>query len=177
MDTCDQLELPASRPAPHPHRHSLFVGEVKVTSVRETPVPYLTVCNRPELVLDFFNRSVAGAAWHDPEKECLIAIMLDRKNRAKDFALISLGTATGSLVHPREVFRPVIAAAATALVLVHNHPSGDPAPSSADLQVTRRLREAAQAVDVQLIDHVIVGTRQGDPAGRGYYSFREAGLL
>ena len=55
--------------------------------------------------------------------------------------------------------------------------SGDPAPSSADLQVTRRLREAALAVDITLTDHLIVGTRAGDPAGRGYYSFREAGLL
>jgi len=55
--------------------------------------------------------------------------------------------------------------------------SGDPAPSSADLQVTRRLREAALAVDIELTDHLILGTKSADPVGRGYYSFREAGLL
>jgi len=60
---------------------------------------------------------------------------------------------------------------------VHNHPSGDPAPSSADIQVTRRLREAAAAVDIELADHLILGAKSSDPAGRGYYSFREAGLL
>jgi DNA repair protein RadC len=90
---------------------------------------------------------------------------------------VTSGTATGSLVHPREVFRTAIREAATAVICVHNHPSGDPAPSSADLQVTRRLREAALAVDIELTDHLILGTKAGDPAGRGYYSFREVGLL
>ena len=59
----------------------------------------------------------------------------------------------------------------------HNHPSGDPSPSAADIQLTRQLREAAAAVDITLLDHVIIGRRGADPLGRGYYSFREAGLL
>ena len=59
----------------------------------------------------------------------------------------------------------------------HNHPSGDPSPSAADIQLTRQLREAAAAVDIPLLDHVIIGRRGADPLGRGYYSFREAGLL
>jgi DNA repair protein RadC len=59
----------------------------------------------------------------------------------------------------------------------HNHPSGDPSPSAADIQLTRQLREAATAVDIPLLDHVIIGLRGADPLGRGYYSFREAGLL
>jgi DNA repair protein RadC len=60
---------------------------------------------------------------------------------------------------------------------VHNHPSGDPAPSSADLKVTRQLREAAQAMDIALQDHLVIGRPVADPLGRGYYSFRENGLL
>ncbi len=60
---------------------------------------------------------------------------------------------------------------------LHNHPSGDPSPSAADIQLTRQLREAAAAVDIPLLDHVIIGRRGADPLGRGYYSFREAGLL
>ncbi|MDI1320148.1 MAG: JAB domain-containing protein [bacterium] len=66
---------------------------------------------------------------------------------------------------------------ATAIVCVHNHPSGDPAPSAADVQVTRQLRDAAKAVDIDLLDHVIVGRAAADPLGRGFYSFRESGVL
>jgi DNA repair protein RadC len=75
------------------------------------------------------------------------------------------------------VFKIAVLSSAAAIVVAHNHPSGDPAPSSADLQVTRRLREAALAMDIDLIDHVIVGLPEDDPAGKGYYSFRSAGLL
>lgn len=81
------------------------------------------------------------------------------------------------LAHPREVFRAAIRYGATAVVCVHNHPSGDPAPSAADVQVTRQLRDAAKAVDIELLDHVIVGRAAADPRGFGYYSFREAGVL
>jgi len=128
--------------------------------------------NRPELVFAYLQPVASGLAV-----EKLWVLCLNRKNRLLKRVEVTSGTATGSLVHPREVFRPAIREAATAVICAHNHPSGDPAPSSADLQVTRRLREAAQAVDIELTDHLIVGTRAGDPAGRGYYSFREAGLL
>ena len=59
----------------------------------------------------------------------------------------------------------------------NNHPSGDPSPSAADIQLTRQLREAAAAVDIPLLDHVIIGRRGADPLGRGYYGFRKAGVL
>jgi DNA repair protein RadC len=104
-------------------------------------------------------------------------LCLNRKNRLLKQVEITSGTATSSLAHPREVFRAAIRHGATAVVCVHNHPSGDPAPSAADVQVTRQLREAAKAVDIDLLDHVIVGRKSVDPAGVGYYSFRDAGLL
>ena len=63
------------------------------------------------------------------------------------------------------------------MICAHNHPSGDPAPSAADIKITRQLREAGQAVDITLLDHVILGNASADPTGRGYYSFRESGLL
>ena len=66
---------------------------------------------------------------------------------------------------------------ATAVACVHNHPSGDPAPSAADVQVTRQLREAAKAIDIELLDHVIIGRTGADPTGLGYFSFRSAGVL
>jgi len=128
--------------------------------------------SRPELVFSYFQPIVTGLMV-----EKLWVLCLNRKNHLIKRVEVTSGTATGSLVHPREVFRSAIREAATAVICVHNHPSGDPAPSSADIQVTRRLREAAVAVDIELADHLIVGNKAADPAGRGYYSFREAGLL
>jgi len=104
-------------------------------------------------------------------------LCLNRKNRLLRRVEATSGTASASLVHPREVFREAIRAGASAVLCAHNHPSGDPAPSSADLQVTRQLRDAAKVVDIPLLDHLILGRPEADPAGRGWYSFREAGLV
>lgn len=128
--------------------------------------------NRPDLVLRHFQPRIAALTV-----EKFWVLCLNRKNRLIKQAEITSGTATSSLAHPREVFREAIRHGATAIICVHNHPSGDPAPSAADVQVTRQLREAAQAVDIQLLDHVIVGTPSADPSGLGYYSFREAGVV
>ncbi len=130
------------------------------------------VFNWPELVLAHFQPQIAGLAV-----EKFWVLCLNRKNRLLKQAEITSGTATSSLAHPRDVFREAIRQGATAVVRVHNHPSGDPAPSAADVQVTRQLREAAKAVDIELLDHVIVGRAVSDPQGRGYYSFRESGVL
>ncbi|HKB57275.1 MAG TPA: DNA repair protein RadC [Lacunisphaera sp.] len=130
------------------------------------------VFNRPELVLAHFSAQIAGLAV-----EKFWVLCLNRKNRLLKQVEITSGTATSSLAHPREVFREAIRHGATAVVCVHNHPSGDPAPSAADVQVTRQLREAAKTVDIELLDHVIVGRAAADPQGRGYYSFRESGVL
>lgn len=91
--------------------------------------------------------------------------------------MITLGTATSTLAAPREVFRRAILAGATALVIAHNHPSGDPAPSAADLQITRVLRDSSKIIDIDLLDHVIVGDPKADPLGVGHFSFRSAGHL
>lgn len=112
-----------------------------------------------------------------PCQESFWVILLDRKNHALGRVRITLGTATAALAHPREVFRPAILANASAIICAHNHPSGDPAPSAADIHVTRQLREAAKAVDIELLDHVIAGYPESDPQKRGFFSFREAGML
>ena len=129
--------------------------------------------NTPEKIVDYLR----DAFERQPTVETLWLICLNRKNRPIGRTLITSGTLTGSLVHPREVFKVAVLSSAAAIVVAHNHPGGDPAPSSADLQVTRRLHEAATAMDIELIDHVIVGLPEDDPAGRGFYSFRSAGLL
>jgi DNA repair protein RadC len=104
-------------------------------------------------------------------------LCLNRRLRLIRLLEITSGTATSSLVHPREVFREAIRAGSCSVVCVHNHPSGDPSPSSADLLVTRQLRQAASTLDIDIVDHVILGTVSACPRGVGYYSFREAGVL
>jgi DNA repair protein RadC len=128
--------------------------------------------NRPELILSYLTPFARRLAV-----EKFWVICLNRKNRLIKLVEATSGTATSALAHPREVFRIAIQHGATAIVCAHNHPSGDPGPSSADVQVTRQLREAAKAVDIELLDHVVVGEPSADPQGRGYYSFREAGIL
>jgi len=130
------------------------------------------VLNRPEKIHQHFRLQVIGLVV-----EKFWVLCLNRKNRLIRQVEVTSGTATSSLAHPREVFREAIRHGATAVVCAHNHPSGDPAPSAADVQVTRQLREAAKAVDIDLLDHIIIGLAAADPQGSGYYSFREAGLI
>jgi len=130
------------------------------------------VLNRPELIANHFAPIVHGL-----EVEKFWVLCLNRKNRLKKLVEVTSGTATSSLAHPREVFRCAIREGATAVACVHNHPSGDPAPSAADVQVTRQLRDAAKAIDIELLDHVIIGRAGVDPTGLGYFSFRSAGIL
>lgn len=130
------------------------------------------VLGRAELVARHLQPLASGL-----EVEKFWALCLNRKNRLLKIVEVTSGTATAALAHPREVFRAAIREAASALVCAHNHPSGDPSPSAADLQITHLLREAAKTVEISLVDHVIVGRAGADPCGRGYYSFREAGLI
>lgn len=104
-------------------------------------------------------------------------LSLNNKNRLIKFAEITSGIVNASIVHPREVFREAINNNATAIVAVHNHPSGDPAPSKQDIQVTRSLKEAGKTLGIDFLDHIIVGCKAYDPQGEGYYSFHERGFL
>ncbi len=99
-----------------------------------------------------------------------MVLLLDGRHRVMSESQISQGTLTASLVHPREVFRPAVQAAAAAIVLVHNHPSGDPTPSPEDLEVTRRLVSAGEVIGIRVVDHVVV-------ADRGFHSFQESGEI
>jgi DNA repair protein RadC len=104
-------------------------------------------------------------------------LSLNRRHRLLALQEISSGTATSSLMHPREVYRQVLRQGASATIVAHNHPSGDPSPSSADRSVTRQLAEAGRLVGVELLDHVVIGRPEFDPAGKGWFSFGEAGLI
>ncbi|NBR64025.1 MAG: DNA repair protein RadC [Verrucomicrobia bacterium] len=133
---------------------------------------------------------VAGGVMDDPSKvELAIGAELRKKDREEVWALllntklrlirkvqISRGSVNETAVQPQDLLRQALGSETVyALVAVHNHPSGDPAPSPADLEFTRRLRDGAKAVGVVLQDHVIIGVAREGRAG--YYSFREAGYL
>ena len=97
-------------------------------------------------------------------------VMLDTKHRLLQVRLVSTGSLDSTMAHPREVFRDAIAGRAAAIVLFHNHPSGDPRPSADDIALTVRLAEAGQVVGIDVLDHLIL-------ADQRYYSFMEAGQL
>jgi DNA repair protein RadC len=100
------------------------------------------------------------------DRELFFAVLLDGRNRLRAEVCVSEGTLTTALVHPREVFAPAIRDRAAALILVHNHPSGDPTPSSEDVALTERLRQVGELVGIRVLDHVVIGQ------GR-YVSFAE----
>lgn len=111
-----------------------------------------------------------GTALADLTVEEFHVLTLDAQHGVTRDLLITRGILTSSLVHPREVFRAAIAEAAAGVIVVHNHPSGNPTPSADDRAVTRQLTEAGRLLDIPVCDHVIVG-------GDRYFSFAEAGLL
>ena len=90
-------------------------------------------------------------------KEYFFALHLDGKNRIVAIEVVSMGSLNQSIVHPREVFKTALLSSAAAIILVHNHPTGDPSPSREDLEITRRLREAGELLGVKVLDHIIIG--------------------
>lgn len=124
----------------------------------------------PQDIYDLLNLEMR--ALH---RESLRVVLLDTRFHLIRTEEVSLGSVNESIAHPREVFRPAIIYSAYALIVAHNHPSGDPSPSQADHSLTRRLREAAELLQIRLLDHLIIGAPAQDRAP--YFSFKEAGLL
>lgn len=108
--------------------------------------------------------------FRDRRKEYFMALLLDSKNRILKEVRISEGSLNQSIVHPREVFSPAVRESAAAIILVHNHPSGDPAPSREDREITRRLKEAGELMGVSVLDHIIIGDGS-------FVSFSALGML
>jgi len=103
-------------------------------------------------------------------KEHFLSLHLDGKNRIVCLDRVSVGSLNQSIVHVREVMKSVLLSSAAAILLVHNHPSGDPSPSGEDINVTKRLKEAGELIGIRVLDHIIIGDGQ-------YVSFVERGLL
>jgi len=138
--------------------------------IREVAIRYVgarrrvpSKITRPEEVAQYLRRRV-----RDDAREHFVAIYLNGRHRPIADSVVSIGTATASLVHPREVFQPAIALGAVVVLIAHNHPSGDVTPSAEDLEVTRRLADSGRILGVTLLDHV-VWARSG-----AFHSIRES---
>jgi DNA repair protein RadC len=140
----------------------------KVSLVRERS---LTQLERPQI------RDASGAAatlaayLAEEDREHFVVLLLNSKNRLIGINTVSIGSLTSSLAHPREVFKPAILANAAAIIVAHNHPSGEPTPSQDDVEITKRLHAAAELLGIRLLDHIVLGDN-----GR-WYSFQDDGLL
>jgi DNA repair protein RadC len=145
--------------------------EYKIMALRECPMPekMLTV-DTPERTVEYWNAHIPSNPLFNPEIECFVVLLVNTRRRAKGHHLVSTGTLDTILVHPREVFRVAIIAAASAIVIMHNHPSGETQPSEADIRVTRELIRAGQLLKIEVLDHVIVGHAR-------YSSLRELGFF
>jgi DNA repair protein RadC len=126
----------------------------------------------PEHIVSYLGPRTLGLTM----EKCWV-LTLNTRNRLQRCVELTTGTATQTRVRASEVIREVVRDSATGFIVAHNHPRGDPSPSAADNQITRRIRTAAEALELTLHDHVILGDAAHDPLGQGYYSFRAAGLL
>jgi DNA repair protein RadC len=132
--------------------------EYKVTALRECPTPdSLQHCETPDKAADYWRMHIGSHPHFNPDCECLAVLLLNTRRRVKGHHLVSIGTMDTILVHPREVFRLAIVTAASALIVMHNHPSGESTPSEADIKVTRDLIRAGQLLKLELLDHVVIG--------------------
>ncbi len=111
-----------------------------------------TRLSSPKEVFAYLSVFLKGAT-----KECFLALFLDAKNRLIGQEAVSMGTLDASIAHPREIFQGAIAAGAKSVIVAHNHPSGDPAPSREDKEITKRLRQAGKIIGIELLDHIVVG--------------------
>ena len=102
------------------------------------------------------------------DREMFVALLLDGKNGVIGFNVVSVGSLTAALVHPREVFKPVILANAAAVILLHNHPSGSAEPSAEDRALTERLEQAGELLGIRVLDHIILGDGHYRSKGEGW---------
>jgi antirestriction protein ArdC len=132
--------------------------EFKVVALRECPTPAeMMLCDTAQKAADYWRMHIPADPRFNPELECFVVLLLNTRRLIRGHLLISIGTHDTVLVHPATVFRCAVAKPAAALVLLHNHPSGDPVPSDADIKVTRDLIRAGQLLKIDVVDHVIIG--------------------
>ena len=151
--------------------------EYKVVSLRECPTPdALQVCETHQQAAEYWRLHIAQHPYHNPDCECFVVLMLNVRRRVKGHHLVSIGTPDTILVTSREAFRTAVVASAAAVILMHNHPSGDPTPSEVDMKVTRDLIRAGQLLKIEVLDHLIMG-RPTQDRPEDFLSLRQLGYF
>ena len=172
------IQTPLFHIAPKPNSYwtaKLHGAEFKLQRLQEAPAPDL-VCDTPERTVAWLTPQLVDSVRYNPDTENFIVIHLNTRRRPIGWAVISNGTLDTLLVHSREVFRAAIVVNAAAILLAHNHPSGSPDPSEADIKVTRDLIRAGQLLKIEVLDHLILG-RVSPACPKGYASLRESGFF
>ena len=161
-----QLQLLPEPWAPMPvapaHDFTYSAKEYKVVCLREVPLEEPPLADNPQACRDYWHRVMPGHPYFDPEKECFVALLLNTRKRIKAHAYIALGTLDTVWVHQREVFRPAITAAASAIVLMHHHARPD--------------SRCGQLLKIDVLDHVVIG-RVSSARAKDYVSLRELGYF
>jgi len=166
--TIDTLFGPEEVPAPKPRSIKLktIKAVYQTMTVSEDITNYLRPNTRytsPTQIYETFS------FLKDETKEYFISLHLDGKNRVVCIDMVSQGSLNQSIVHPRELFKTALLSSAAAVILLHNHPTGDPTPSTEDLTITKRLMEAGDMIGIKVLDHIVIGD--------SYYSFSERGVI
>jgi DNA repair protein RadC len=148
--------------------------EFRIQCVRE--VVASAISDTPEKIAALWTELVPTAQWFQEDKECMVLFTLNSRRRCTGFHFVSMGTLDTILVHPRDIWRPALFDNAAAVIICHNHPSGDPTPSEADIKVTRDLIRAGQLLQIQLLDHLVIGKPSPERA-QHWVSLRELGYF
>jgi DNA repair protein RadC len=159
MRVCEKSEgkMPAKR-----------VNIVSIKLVRESSVLYSEV----RKICSPSDAAILGRRFlEDADREQLIVCCLDTKNQPQSINVASIGSLNSSIAHPREIFKTAILSNAASIIIMHNHPSGDPSQSQEDVNITKRLKEAGKIIGIELLDHIIIGSE-----GK-YCSLKEEGIL
>jgi len=157
-----------------------FLGDEPTTQRKRSTIPIYRVTLVREGKIPTYESRIRSSAnaytvlqeyLADTDREHFVILMLDQKNQVIGINTVSIESLTASVVHPREVYKPAILSNCAALILGHNHPSGDPQPSKEDRAITQRLKEAGALLGINVLDHLVIGAE-----GR-YFSFADEGLL
>ena len=138
---------------------------IRLEVVRENPVDYIRCRSSQDIIDKFYKETLKYP------NECFKCIHLNSKNVIIGVETISIGSLTSALVHPREVFKGVLINNAASVIFFHNHPSGDPAPSQDDIELTQRLKQAGDILGVKVLDHIIFGDKER------HFSFTDQKML
>ena len=142
-----------------------FIPQVELSMVREIKISGQKYNSSEEVARSEFAGSLLKS-----DREKFICMHLNIKNQIISFEIVSTGSLTSSIVHPREVYKGAILSNSASVIFMHNHPSGDPEPSIDDIEITKRLEKAGEILGINVLDHIIV-------ASGGFYSFRQNNLI